>query len=369
MHRSKIILPLGRWRPAIRFIPLLLALLAMVLPTAAHEPGLSTGVIRLTPDTAFSQLTFAWRDVHVLTPLDANDDGELTTNELAAAKAKLDELAATSLEIRADETLLKVGTFRAFVDETNNVHFETEFPLRAPDRLTIFSPLIDQMPRGHRQFVILQDETTAPLAEVLLSAEQDVIEMDLHALFPPTTFTDFFKLGLEHIITGYDHLLFLFGLLLVTMRFRTAAIIITCFTLAHSLTLALATLDIVNLRSRVVEPLIAVTIICVGVENLFFRDGPKWRWALTFGFGLIHGLGFASILKELGVSSGTTGITVPLLSFNLGVEAGQLAIAVVALPILFALRRWQPFARWGVIAGSLLVALLGLWWFWERTVF
>lgn len=344
-------------------------LLALALPAFAHDPGLSTGDIRLSTDSAVGQLTFAWRDIHLLTPLDTNDDGELTTNEIAAAKAKLDELAAGSLEIRANETALKLARSRSFVDATNNVHFETEFPLHSPDKLVIYSPLIDKLPPNHNQFVVLRDHTNAVLAEVLLSAQQDVIEIDLHELFPTTPFSEFFKLGLEHIITGYDHLLFLFGLLIVTTRFRTAAIIITCFTLAHSLTLALATLDIVTLKSSVVEPLIAVTIIYVGIENLFFRDGgPKWRWALTFGFGLVHGLGFASILKELGVSSGTTGITVPLLSFNLGVEAGQLAIAAVALPILFALRRWQPFARWGGLAGSVIVILLGGWWLLERTL-
>jgi len=350
-------------------LPLLLAVVLAWVPFArAHEPGLSTGVIRLTRDAAFSQLTFAWRDAAVLTPLDTNDDGELSAAEIAAGLPELNAIAGRSLELRADDEPVSPSTFRSFVDETNNVHFEAEFPLRGPDTLSIFSPLIDRMPPNHRQFVVLLDETNAPLAEVLLSADEDVIDIDLHALFPPTTFSDFFKLGLEHIITGYDHLLFLFGLLLVTTRFRTAAVIITSFTVAHSLTLALATFDVVDLDGGIVEPLIAASIVYVGVENLYFRESPKWRGWLTFAFGLVHGLGFAGLLKDIGIGAAAGGVAVPLLSFNLGVETGQLAIAAVVLPLLFALRRWPVFAKWGAPTGSVLVALLGLWWLIERTL-
>jgi hydrogenase/urease accessory protein HupE len=354
-----------RSRFAVSLAAFLFAVLTVTLP--AHEPGLSTGVIRLTPDAAFSQLTFAWQDAALLTPLDTNDDGELGADEIAAAREKLTEIAGRSLELRADDSPVTPSSFRSFVDETNNVHFEAEFPLRGPDTLSIFSPLIDRMPPNHRQYVVLYDETNAPLAEVLLSADEDVMDIDLHALFPPRTFNDFFKLGLEHIVTGYDHLLFLLGLLLVTTRFRTAAVIITSFTVAHSLTLALATFEVVNLDGAVVEPLIAASIVYVGAENLFFRESPKWRGWLTFAFGLVHGLGFAGLLKELGIGA-AGGVAVPLLSFNLGVEAGQLAIAAIALPVLFALRRWPAYAKWGAPAGSVLVALLGLWWLIERTL-
>jgi hydrogenase/urease accessory protein HupE len=177
------------------------------------------------------------------------------------------------------------------------------------------------------------------------------------------------KLGVSHIWTGYDHLLFLFALLVVCRSFRSIVLIVSCFTLAHSITLALATLDMVNLPSRPVEALIAASIVFVGAENLLRRgEEPRGRWALTFAFGLIHGFGFASVLRELGVGTGAQGIAMPLLAFNLGVEIGQIAIASAVLPIVWQLRRRQSFVRVGVPLLSAVVALAGLYWLVERTI-
>src|SRR6266404_6254417 len=170
-------------------------------------------------------------------------------------------------------------------------------------------------------------------------------------------------MGVKHIWTGYDHLLFLFGLLIVTRNFTSALKIITCFTIAHSITLAVATLSLVRISSRIVEPLIAVSIVYVGIENLLRGDDPKGRWLLAFAFGLIHGFGFASVLRELGVGANGSGITVPLVSFNLGVEVGQIVIAGLVLPLIWRLRANPAFVRRAVPVGSALVALLGSYWF------
>lgn len=186
----------------------------------------------------------------------------------------------------------------------------------------------------------------------------------------PSVFAAFLRLGVEHIWTGYDHLLFLFGLLVVCVSFRSSVAIISCFTLAHSLTLALATLDLVNLPSRYTEPLIAASIVYVGVENLVRRGAePRGRWALTFLFGLIHGFGFASVLRELGVGQGGSELALPLFTFNLGVELGQIAIAAAVLPVIWQARKNEKFRRRGVPALSAVVALAGLYWLLERTIF
>jgi hydrogenase/urease accessory protein HupE len=186
----------------------------------------------------------------------------------------------------------------------------------------------------------------------------------------PPTFWGFLRLGIAHIWTGYDHLLFLFGLLVVCRSFRSIVGIISCFTVAHSITLALATLNIVNLPSRVVEPMIAVSIFYVGVENLLRKGAePRGRWALTFAFGLIHGFGFASVLRELGIGSNGHGIAMPLFTFNLGVELGQVSIAAIVLPIVWQLRKNPTFVRRGVPILSGIVALAGLYWFLERVFF
>jgi hydrogenase/urease accessory protein HupE len=186
---------------------------------------------------------------------------------------------------------------------------------------------------------------------------------------PPPTFVGFLKLGVEHIWTGYDHMLFLFALLVVCRSFRSIVTIISCFTLAHSLTLALATLNVINLPSRLVEPAIAASIVFVGAENLARRGAePRGRSLLTFAFGLIHGFGFASVLRDLGVGTGSQGIAMPLFTFNLGVEIGQVAVAAVVLPIVWQLRKNKTFVRRGVPALSAIVTVAGLYWLLERTV-
>jgi hydrogenase/urease accessory protein HupE len=173
-------------------------------------------------------------------------------------------------------------------------------------------------------------------------------------------------LGVRHILTGYDHLLFLFGLLLVARGFFAALNIITSFTIAHSITLAVATLRVVQIPSRIVEPLIAASIVFVGVENLLRGGIPKSRRLLTFGFGLIHGFGFASALREAGIASSAGRIVLPLFSFNLGVEFGQVMVAGVALPVIWKLRENPMFvARWAPVC-SAAVVLLGSFWLVER---
>jgi hydrogenase/urease accessory protein HupE len=265
----------------------------------------------------------------------------------------------------------------------DNVSFRLEFP-RGPENLslTLRAPKIPDLPSGHRQFVIISDERGSTITKKLLKAQDFVLEIPAGGPVEPTstplaaapppdfpTAWEFIKLGVEHIWTGYDHLLFLFALLVVCRSFRSIVAIISCFTVAHSLTLALATLNVVNLPSRWVEAAIAASIVFVGAENLW-RGGeePRGRWALTFAFGLIHGFGFASVLRDLGVGSGSQGIGMPLFTFNLGVELGQIAIAAVVLPIVWQLRKREWFARRGVALFSLLVACAGLYWLIERTI-
>jgi hypothetical protein len=186
---------------------------------------------------------------------------------------------------------------------------------------------------------------------------------------PPNTtlgFLDFLKLGIKHILTGYDHLLFLGGLLVVCRKVGPMLAIITCFTLAHSLTLALAALDLVQISPRLIEPLIAATIVFVGIENFRGAVNTKTRCGLALGFGLIHGFGFATALRESGLGGSGMALVKPLFAFNLGVETGQLAVAAIFLPLLFALRKIPWFERQGVKLVSAMVILLGGYWLLER---
>lgn len=183
-------------------------------------------------------------------------------------------------------------------------------------------------------------------------------------------FWPFFRLGFEHILTGYDHLLFVFGLLIVCRRWRTILAIVLSFSAAHSLTLALSTLHWVTLPNRIAEPLISASLAVVGIENLLRRGAePPRRWILAFAFGLVHGIGFAAGLREIGIGSQGESILQPLLGFNLGVELGQITVGVVVLPILWQLRRSAAFVRWGVPLCSALVAAAGVYWTCKRLFF
>jgi hydrogenase/urease accessory protein HupE len=180
---------------------------------------------------------------------------------------------------------------------------------------------------------------------------------------------DFFVIGVEHILTGWDHLVFLVGLVLVAgfgeRRARGIFLAVTAFTLAHSVTLALAVLGIVVPSGELIEPLIALSVAYVGVENFLVKD-PQKRWRVTLPFGLIHGFGFAGALGTIGLPAGQ--VPAALALFNLGVEAGQLAILAVLLPVVFALARRPAYARWGVRVASGAVVLAGLFWFAERVM-
>jgi hypothetical protein len=176
-------------------------------------------------------------------------------------------------------------------------------------------------------------------------------------------FVSFVLHGIEHILIGWDHLLFLLVLLLGGGGWLALAKIVTAFTAAHSITLALAALDIVAIPSRLVEAVIALSIAYVAAENLILRRVPSRRWVVSFGFGLVHGFGFSSVLRELGLS--TDGLLVSLLGFNLGVEAGQALVVAVVLPALAILRatRWEQRV---VRSSSSAVLLVGVALFVER---
>ena len=141
---------------------------------------------------------------------------------------------------------------------------------------------------------------------------------------------------MHHIFVGYDHIAFLLALLLAARRLRDMLKVVTAFTVAHSLTLLLAALDVIRLPSAVTESLIAASIVYVAAENYFIKQG-RYRWMLAFAFGLVHGLGFSSVLRARLQDMGS--ILVPVVSFNLGVEVGQIAILLIALPALTWMRK------------------------------
>ncbi|MFZ9837586.1 MAG: HupE/UreJ family protein [Opitutaceae bacterium] len=367
----------------------------------AHDPGLSTMQGEWRGGSLTLTTGFAPADVEALLPPEAPRSPQWGPAEFEAVRPLLFHLAARLWEVRRGARVLEQADVRVELLPGDNVSFQLRVdPGEAGEAITVRSLRLADLGSVHRQFALVLDEAGRLVARKLLSGRDPVLEVPRAVVAAPVpenpgapgassapaapapavtaaaeesalpTLGEFLWLGVQHIWTGYDHLLFLFALLVVCRTFRSIVAIITCFTLAHSLTLAAATLDWVRLAPSLVEPIIAATIVYVGGENLWRRGAePPGRWLLTFGFGLIHGFGFASILRDLGVGADPGGILGPLFAFNLGVELGQVAIAAVVMPLVWRLRQRPAFVTRGVPVLSGLIALLGLYWLLERTVF
>lgn len=173
--------------------------------------------------------------------------------------------------------------------------------------------------------------------------------------------------GFDHIVPkGLDHILFVLGLFFFATQLRPLLLQVTAFTVAHTITLALAATGVVSIPGSVVEPLIAASIVYVAVENILGIGNTKWRTIFVFGFGLLHGLGFASVLGDFGIASGR--FIEALIGFNIGVELGQLAVIAIAFALVgwFMKKDWYRTAI--VIPASLVIAAIGAWWVVERTL-
>jgi hydrogenase/urease accessory protein HupE len=232
-----------------------------------------------------------------------------------------------------------------------------------PARLKIRDEWFELFGEHYRTIARIEVSGTAREAVFMPAAPETTIEIGRE---PAAQGAGFFRLGVEHILTGYDHLLFLLALLLRGGRLVSLLKIITAFTVAHSVTLALAVLGVVTIPGRIIEPAIAASIVWIALENLLRRDAPSQRWRVSFVFGLVHGFGFASAIEPLALPPAR--LALALLGFNLGVEAGQALVVALLLPVLLWMRgkSWEPRV---VRAASLGVAAVGLAWLVARLFF
>ena len=242
---------------------------------------------------------------------------------------------------------------------------QVDFACPAPPKtLMIRDDMADSLGDKHHVIAVLTWHGGS--SSLSFSANEREARVSLAGAEQPQGAGSFFLLGVEHIATGYDHLLFLLALILCGGNLVSLLMIITAFTLAHSITLGAAALDIITLPSTLVEAVIALSIAYVAFENLFPRFAVSHRWHISFLFGLVHGFGFSSVLKEIGLPRDS--LIWSLLNFNLGVEAGQLVAVLIAVPLLMKLRKTTHEAR--VVRGlSAVVLLVGLVLFVERVVF
>jgi hydrogenase/urease accessory protein HupE len=351
--------------------------LVCALAVLGHNPETSYAQVQIGADKVQTRLTFDIFTLLTIVRLDDNDNGELSRAELARHAPEIYRFLREHISLEIDEVkdedlgepmgfAWPPGTGDVireedFHSQSGLIHFDFVRPVsEVPEQVAITFRIFQRF--GDRHSVLGVFKLGDKDEEVTFSRyEPDYI----YVTGVETPLRDrlwrFFKLGVEHIFLGYDHICFLIALIVVS-NFREVVKIVTSFTIAHSITLILATLEVVSLDPRFVETCIAATIVYVAVENLWVKD-TRHRWWLTFFFGLVHGFGFASVLRQMGLPS--TGLVRCLLSFNVGVECGQLVIATLLLPLALGLARWKH-GRKAVVAISVALACFGTAWFIER---
>ncbi len=363
---------------------LALALLFLAGAAAAHKASDSYLTLTRAPaDSAAFDLRWdiALRDLDNAITLDANGDGEITWGEVRAKHDAIVAYALSRLAISADGLPCRLTLTRQLIDEHSDGHYDVLMltgtcPVATPT-LTIDYRLLFDIDPTHRGLLQFVDGTA--VRSVIFSADDSQQRVGGGEGGWLTQFTQYLRDGTWHIWLGFDHILFLLSLLLPSVlirrgqswqpaeTFRDALAdvvkVVTAFTIAHSITLSLATLGIVTPNARFVDSGIALSVVFAAINNLIPRV-EHGRWLAAFGFGLIHGFGFASALRDLGLPAGALALS--LFGFNLGVELGQLAIVVVFLPLAFALRATWAYRRVILTGGSTAIAAIASVWLFER---
>ena len=352
-----------------RSLAVALALLLPPVGAAAHKINTSYVNVQVAADgTLEARVSFDEVDLMAVFDLDADGDGMLRRLEMLAGSDTVAAFIKQSLKITAagDPVPLTAGEAGLRLDDKGNLFFDV--PLRGrlpgePATLDIRFDLFDRVAPDHRCLVKLQ-AGDRPGQAVVLHAATPQRQFRLRDPGLLDHVVDFTVLGIEHIFLGYDHLMFLLALIAIGGRPLALVKVVTSFTVAHSITLILAALDVVSLPGRLVEAGIAFSIAYVAAENLW-RARPRHRWLLTFFFGLVHGFGFANVLRELGLPTKSQELVASLLAFNVGVEIGQVAIVAVLLPLVLWVGR-SAFRDAFIKGVSVIVLLFGIGWLVER---
>ena len=356
-----------RWSLAV------VALLVATRPAAAHPAPFSYLDLQLTVNGLAGTLVVhdldAAHDLNV-----ANADSLL---ELAVAARYRDALVALlaprlSLALDGQPATVTWGAIEV-VEERQSLKLSFTVSNRRPGHVAIHAYVFPYDPI-HQTFINVYEDEALKQQMILDAGHQEGEYYSGSTQGRLAVVRTFVASGIEHILIGPDHILFLIGLLLLGGALSRLALIVTSFTIGHSITLSLAALDVLAPSPRFIEPLIALTIIVVGADNLLVLRNTKPGTAsdirawLAVAFGLIHGFGFAYVLKEFGLPRAALGWS--LFAFNLGVEIGQLIIVAVAAGLLAAIRqRSQAAAGRVAFIGSIAVIAAGSYWFIERVFF
>ena len=367
--------PLGRIAVRVRLtLVLLLALTGYASEGAAHQMNLTNARLQLKPSgTVELELAIKASDLDraLGTRLHAEQTATVDRERLNGASDRIAAYVTSHAVIEARGGAPCRPSAVRLEPDGDGIVARTHWACAgvAGDLVYRSTVLIDVDPAA-RQVVVITASSES--SQALLDASHDEVRLAAPALLLKVIHR-YIVAGIEHIFLGYDHIAFLLGIVLWAQRLWPVIKMVTAFTIAHSITLSLAALQIVVVPSTIIEPAIAASIIYVSLENFFSRSVDK-RWRDTFAFGLIHGFGFASALQEFGLPPGAV---VPALgAFNLGVEIGQVAMVSIVIPALIgadrvisAISGKKPARMAPVVYGlSAGIAGLGLYWFIQRTV-
>jgi hypothetical protein len=347
----------------------LLAALGAATPASAHPAPFSFVDVRIQSTTVdFEVVLHAFDVAHELgiQPPDRVLDPEM----LEPRADRLGALLRERIRIVVDGRALDIATWSSAepIPERQAVRLRARVELDGEPGLLDVSAKLFPYDAAHQTFLNFYDAGDLTAQAILGDTETSYEYFVGSRQGTLAVIQKFVPQGIRHILLGPDHVLFLVGLLLLVGPVRRLLLVITAFTVAHSMTLALAVLGVVTPPGNVVEPIIALSIVYVGADNLLVRDGRDMRVWIALLFGLIHGFGFASVLREMGLPSGALGWS--LFSFNLGVEIGQISVAVVVASALMALRaRSETAGRRLAFAGSVMVMVAGSFWFVQRVFF
>ncbi|HYD81371.1 MAG TPA: HupE/UreJ family protein [Paucimonas sp.] len=359
-------------------MPWLLACLHILLlaagfqrPAHAHLMPAGQGAVNVVGDSAYAVIAVP---AAALSGFDDNRDGLIDAAEINAHRAWLDSQLNGLLQLRSGEEpgrLVFADLLLSHIDEpgfkgSDHVVVARRYRWSKPvESFTLRVNAFGLPATRNAQLLVRAIRGERSEAAVLSAHRSDYVFF----AGPWVILRNFAVTGAEHILLGADHLLFLLTILVVGAGWRYWLAVITSFTIAHSITLTLAALGWVSVPASVVEPLIAASIVLLAVDNLVRGPGAnKHRIALVFGCGLLHGLGIASVLSDIGLSGGSRALS--LLGFNLGVEFGQMLFVAAALGVLYAVRRAMREAWHGrvVQACSLAAALIGSGWMVQRVM-
>jgi hypothetical protein len=348
---------------------------------AAHKPSDSYLSLMTDGPRVAGQWDIALRDLDFALGLDVDGDGRLTWGEVRSRHQEIAAYALARLHLQADGRDCTTRPTAHLVDEHSDggyavLRFDTDCS-GSPARLDVGYSLFFDLDAQHKGLVSVRgaDGTRA----YVLGADSRELRAELRESSWAEALSGHVREGIWHIWIGFDHILFLLSLLLPAVlarrndrwepaeTFRGALLdvmkVVTAFTVAHSVTLSAAALGAVELPTRWVESAIAASVVVAALNNVW-PVLPLRRWTMAFGFGLIHGFGFAAVLADLGLPR--EALALSLVGFNVGVEAGQLAIVAAFLPLAWLLRHRWVYRRLIFAAGSLAVAALAATWFVER---